>query len=114
VGRIRKRQNAGGSSSGRSVGGAVASLPSWLRAYIDTLGKFAQGLTPMVGAIWGTVLTILPFLPLVLLFYVIDAGYASINAGSIQPMGVCVSTLYGLVGVIVGIANTIYSFIKFW
>jgi hypothetical protein len=51
-------------------------------------------------------------------FHVLDAVITSVRTGSIQPIGDVMVQLYGLasglVGVIVGIANTIYSFIKFW
>lgn len=102
-----------------NIGHAVGKvLPSWLR---DTLGSFSSWfgwLAPILSAVFGVLVTVAPFLPLILIFYVVDAGVTSFSTGSIEPIGACFTSLYQLAALsingMVSIAETVWSFIHFW
>ena len=73
---------------------------------------------PLVGVILNVGIQFLPYAPLLLLFWIVDAGITSVATGSFSPIGVCVATIWSvmsqLVNAIVSIAQTIYDFIHFW
>jgi hypothetical protein len=94
-------------------------LPQFLRNWLNQLGAWSGYLFGLIGGIlMGIVTTVIPFLPLLLVFYVVDAGMTSVITGSITPLGNCFLALYNLVTAIisalVGIIQTIYDFIHFW
>lgn len=99
--------------------GAVGSvLPSWLTDMLGSFSGWFGWLLPVVTAVMGVVGGFLPVLPFLLLFYVVDALVTSAKEGSFVPVGRVVSELYGLVagvvGAVIGAAEAIWSFIKFW
>jgi hypothetical protein len=94
-------------------------LPSWLQDWITTFEAwwgFLFGL--LTGIVMGIVKTAAPFLPFILIAWLLDATYASVQQGSIQPLGVFFMTMFNFVTAIihtvVTIAAAIWSFIKFW
>jgi len=94
-------------------------LPSWMRSWINTFSAWAGYLFTMIGGIlMGIFSATIPFLPLILIFYFLDAGLTSVNEGSFTPIGVAVMTIYNLIVAImhtlVAIGQTIWDFIHFW
>lgn len=93
-------------------------LPKWMTDFIGSLSGWFGWLQPVLGALWGALLMVLPFLPFLLLMYVVDAGVASFSQGSFQPIGAVFTSLYQLgsqaIGALVSIVSAVWSFIKFW
>jgi len=94
-------------------------LPSSIRNWVNQFGVWAGYLFALIGGIlFGIVSTVTPFLPLLLVFYVVDAGITSVQTGSITPLGNCFLALYQfvlmIIHTIVAICQTIYDFIHFW
>jgi hypothetical protein len=94
-------------------------LPSQIRNGLNQMGAWSGYLISIVsGILFSITSTIIPFLPLILIFYVLDAGLTSVYTGSFTPLGSAFLTLYQLVAtiiqVIVTISHAIYSFIHFW
>lgn len=99
-------------------GSVTGTFPAWLKEAVDGFASLTPWFWEILASFWSMVLVVLPFMPYILGLYVLDAVTTSVSTGSIQPIGNVMLQLYGLasglVGVIVGIADTIYSFIKFW
>lgn len=94
------------------------AIPDFLRQYLNLFTSWASGLLGFLGVIWASVVWITPVLPLILLFYILDAVISSVLSRSIQPVGI-VFTRIVEIGVtvasfIVSIANYIYDVIHFW
>jgi len=68
--------------------------------------------------LWGLFLAVLPMAPLLLVFWVVDAGVTSVHQGSFEPIGNVATTVFGLVSglvsTVVGIGEAIWNFIHFW
>jgi len=93
-------------------------LPDWLSDWLVSLGAWFQWFFATLGNVWAIVISFMPFFPLIVIFYVMDAGMTSIMTGSFEPIGLCVMTIYntlrGVIEAIVVIIQTIYDFIHFW
>ena len=103
----------------RSLIQTVQVIPLWLRNTADLMYGWLKWTTTLIGGmVWSIVSTVTPFLPLLIVFYVVDAGITSVYTGSITPLGNCFLTLYNftvaLISAIVDILRTIWSFIHFW
>lgn len=100
------------------TGIATNNLPSWLRGWITQFGGWFDVFLQLATMLWSWFLGLLPLLPFIVLFWGLDAVFASCHSGSIQPLGYFVSTIIGLVrgaiDTIVGISHAIYDFIHFW
>lgn len=100
------------------IGGAIRSLPNWLQEQIFTLGSWFNRFVDMLPTIWNFVLEIIPILPYILLFWVLDAVFTSIHEGNIKPLGICFSTIINtgasVINGLVSILHTIYDFIHIW
>lgn len=88
-------------------GDFIASAWSWI----------AMG-WELVTALWGIFLGLIPFIPLIAVFYVLDMGMTSVNRGSITPLGDGVVFIYGIVmqaiNLIINAVGKIRDFIHFW
>ncbi|MCJ7767837.1 hypothetical protein MUP79_05565, partial [Candidatus Bathyarchaeota archaeon] len=93
-------------------------LPSWLTDYISQFASWGGYILGFLSIVWGIITSVAPYLPFILLFWILDAALTSVNQGSFTPLGTCIMTMYDwgtqLIGVLVAIGNAIYSFIKFW
>lgn len=93
-------------------------LPRWL---IDTINGFGNWFS-LVGGILLVVLSnmsaMLFIVPVIFLFYFLDVIYTSVEKRSFEPIGVFATSIYSLgvnvIGTLTTIAETIYSYIKFW
>lgn len=97
---------------------ASSVLPSWLTDYISQFASWGGYILGFLSIVWGIIMSVAPYLPFILLFWVLDAALTSVNQGSFTPLGTCIMTIYDwgtqLIHVLVAIGNAIYSFIKFW
>ncbi|MEM2971893.1 MAG: hypothetical protein QW270_05670 [Candidatus Bathyarchaeia archaeon] len=68
------------------------------------------------GIVYGIVHTSLPFLPLILLFWFLDAIGTSVIEGDLHPIGNCFMTIYdflrAVIQTIVNIASAIWDYIN--
>jgi hypothetical protein len=94
-------------------------LPGWLQHWIQTFEAWWGWLFGLLtGIVMGIVKTAAPFLPFILIAWFLDAAYASVEKASFQPLGIFFMTAFNfvttIIHTIVTIAQTIWSFIKFW
>lgn len=70
------------------------------------------------GVLWSFVHVGLPFLPIIVIFWLLDATVTSVQDGNLQPLGNAFMTIYdfirGVIQAIVNIASTIWEYIKIW
>lgn len=97
---------------------ASSVLPKWLTDYISQFASWGGYILGFLSIVWGIITSVAPYLPFILLFWLLDAALTSVNQGSFTPLGICIMTIYDwgtqLIHVLVAIGNAIYSFIKFW
>jgi len=103
----------------RGLINTVEAIPQWLRSMLDMVYGWLKYLTDLsAGMLFTIVSAVIPFLPYILVFYVVDAGVTSITSGSFQPIGIAFLNLYGfavsIISGIIGAIQTIYDFIHFW
>jgi hypothetical protein len=103
----------------RGLINSIGVIPQWLKSITDMMFGWLTWLFSITGGILVSIVhTAIPFLPLLLIFYVLDAGITSVYTGSITPIGNCFLTLYNftvtVISAIVAITGTIYDFIHFW
>lgn len=100
------------------LGGAIRSLPVWLQEYIAMMGSWISQFTVILAPLWGNVTLIIPLLPILLVFWVLDAGMTSINEGSVQPVGLVFTTIFNtatrIINLLIDGFHAIYDFIHFW
>jgi hypothetical protein len=93
-------------------------LPSWLQAWLASFNQWFAWLFGIIGIVWGAVSMSFPFIPVIILFWFVDAMFTSMNEGNLHPIGNVFMTMYDIIRAIiqtlVNIANTIWSIIKFW
>lgn len=93
-------------------------LPSWMREWLAQFGGWFDAVLGIVNMLWGWFVAFMPLLPLVVLFWGVDAVGSSIHSGSVRPLGyfamTIVNTLRGALSTLVEIGHTIYDFIHFW
>jgi len=94
------------------------NLPSWFRGWITSLGSWFDFLIGILAIIFDIAAMSLQYLPLIILFWFLDAVITSVYDGNLHPLGNCFMTIFnfirGLIGVLVNIIQTIYDFIHFW
>jgi len=103
----------------RGLINSIQAIPQWLKNISDMMFGWLSWLFGLIGdVVLGITTTVIPFLPLLLVFYVLDAGITSVHTGSITPLGNCFLALYNfvimIIEAIVRICHTIYAFIHFW
>jgi hypothetical protein len=93
-------------------------LPPWLKDFVRGFGLWFDWLWPALNIISSIVISLAPYFPFIMLFYVIDIVYTSVTEGTIQPIGNLAMSVYNLtaavIGTLVSIAQTAYSIIHFW
>lgn len=98
-----------------SIQGFFAGIADWC-SYI--YGGLAFFWSLIVVPIVTNIPTLLAVLPIIVIFWFLDAIVTSIQKGDLQPIGNAVMTvidfLRGLIQTIVNIAQTIWNIIKFW
>lgn len=96
------------SESFKHAFGWTGDLYNWLTLCFTFVG----------GIVYNIVHLSLPFLPIILLFWFMDAMFTSVQEGKLQPIGNCFMTIYdflrGVIQTIVNIASAIWEYIKFW
>ena len=101
-----------------SVAHTVSGVPKWIIDAVDQFSLWTAQFTTILGFVWGGITAMIPFLPLILIFWGIDALTSSIDKGSIQPIGILATTMYNYgvsaIQIIVSVAHAVYSFIHFW
>jgi len=94
------------------------ALPSWLREWINNFGAWFDWLFGVLGIVWITILQSIDFIPIILLFWFVDAIGTSIYYGNLHPIGECFMTIYnfarGVISTLTQIAHTIYDVLTFW
>lgn len=98
------------------VRNSLSLLPSWLSGFFSEALSWFSTFTSVLYIIWNAFQTSMPFIPLILLFWVLDAVIASIQDGNLHPIGNVFMTIYdfirGLVQTIVNIVNAVWDFIS--
>ena len=93
-------------------------LPDWLQDFVDVMTGFFSPVYDLLVSGWSIALGLIPFLPIVFICWLVDAGVASVSEGSFRPIGYCWSTILNTVQVagqwIVAIAHALYDVITFW
>jgi len=93
-------------------------LPTWLRDWINSFGAWFDWLIGILGIIWGAILNSIDFIPLIVLFWLLDAIATSIYYGNLHPIGNCFMTVYqfatNIISALNNIAHAIYDIITFW
>ena len=93
-------------------------IPDWMQGWITQLGSWSASFFAVLAMVWGSVTQFVPILPMILLFWILDATITSVTEGDLHPIGNCFMTLYntarGIIQAIVSIIHTIYDFIHFW
>lgn len=110
---------------GLAIWGAITGATNYVNEAIRNipyLGFIYDSLvfcfTFVGGIIWSFVNTGLPFLPLILVFWVLDAIITSVTTGNLQPIGNVFLSIYdfirGVVQTIANIVSTIWDYVTFW
>lgn len=91
------------------------------RSVLDTVGTFSQWsgqIFSVLSAFLLALAVMLPFVPILLIFYGVDVGVTSVMTGSFTPVGVFASAIYQVVSgaahTLIAVAQAIYDFIHFW
>lgn len=95
---------------------------AWWDSILYTIGQlFGSWWAYLVFAgqfVFSIVSHTLPYFPLILLFWFLDAVLTSITTGNLQPIGTCIMTIYdflrGVIQTIVNIASFVRDLIEFW
>ena len=94
------------------------ALPQFMKDWVDSITAWSTSFFTVLAMVWGSVTQIVPMLPMILLFWILDATITSVVEGDLHPIGNCMMTLYntarGIIQAIVSIIHTIYDFIHFW
>lgn len=93
-------------------------MPEWMQAFSLQISSFLAPLVGLLTVMWGAFLSFLPYFPYVFLFWLVDAGVASMQARSIVPLGVAATTIFGVVqqigDLLVSIGSFLRDLIEFW
>jgi hypothetical protein len=93
-------------------------FPPWLRDYITGFANWFYWLMPVVNIVTTIIVQLAPYFPFIMLFYIIDVVYTSIEEGSVQPIGSLVMSVYSLaaavIGTLVSIGQAAYDLIHFF
>ena len=99
-----------------SIGNTI--LPKWLLDWVGQITSWGSWLLGIMATFFSFAVTVVPMIPMIVGFYVLDAGIRSVHEGSFEPIGYVLQSIYGfvtqIIGVLVAIAQTIYDFIHFW
>ena len=78
----------------------------------ETLGEWGAWLTEASTFLMGMLITLAPILPALLMLYVIDVIWSSIDQGSIQPVGKMLMAIWDMgINVLNAIASTLDAII---
>jgi hypothetical protein len=95
-----------------------SAVPQWLKDVAFEAYSYVKWLSPILNIVLATLVSVLPLLPLILVFYGLDVLTTAVVTGSFEPVGAMFTSLYGLaaglISALVGVLETIWSFIKFW
>ena len=93
-------------------------LPDWMWDWIGTITAWGNWFWENAGNFFSILKTVIPYLPLIIVFYVLDVGISAVMTGNFKLMGQMVFSFWqvfsGTVQVIISALHTIYSFIHFW
>jgi len=94
------------------------ALPSWLWDWINNFGSWFSWLFDILGIVWVAIVNSVHFIPIIILFWFLDAIITSLYYGDLHPIGNCFMTIYnfarGIISTLSNIAHTIYDILTFW
>jgi len=94
------------------------TLPGYVMNFINVAGQWANFFLQIIVLIGYSALQFLPLFPIILAFWLLDAGLTSIITGDFRIVGDAVMTIYntlrGIVQAIINFAHAIWNVIKFW
>jgi len=100
------------------IGIITNNLPSWLQGWVRSLGQWFDFLSNILYIIWNAITLSFQYIPMIVLFWFLDAIFTSVQDGNLHPLGKCFTTIYNfasnLVSTLVGIIATIYDIVTFW
>jgi len=94
------------------------ALPSWLWDWINNFGSWFSWLFDILAIVWVAIVNSVHLIPLIILFWFLDAVGTSLYYGDLHPIGNCFITIYNFARAIIStlsnIAYTIYDIFTFW
>lgn len=102
----------------KGIGNSLAVLPESIKALFSNADVWFSWLFVVLDVVWVGVSSALPFLPFILVFWLLDAIGTSLYYGDLHPIGNCIMVMYefarGVIQTIVNVAETVWDAITFW